>query len=227
MDTRLEERHGMKCGSISIVIPTVYVDILMEDVLGEFCLTYPHLKLHIEEINPSPQIMTNILEDISHLGIVNNYSPTHPNIRCYARAPIGVCMLVSKDHPLANKQKVTLSEIARYPLALPPTSFNTWQMIREAERSEKIQLSPSFISNSVSARKKFVSTCQGGTLLSSFAARHEIKAGQLIALEIDHPAFNSVESCLIVRQGRPLPPAVNQLLRLIVAKSSIFSRGVA
>ncbi|MCX8567149.1 MAG: LysR substrate binding domain-containing protein [Glomeribacter sp. 1016415] len=68
---------------------------------------------------------------------------------------------------------------------------------------------------------------QGGTLLPSFAARHEIKAGQLIALEIDHPAFNSVESCLTVRQGRPLPPAVNQLLRLIVAKSSIFSRGVA
>ncbi|UUM22108.1 LysR family transcriptional regulator [Mycoavidus sp. SF9855] len=229
MDTCLQERRDMKRGKICIVLPSVYIDVLMEDVLNEFCLTYPRLNMHIEEINPSPQIITNILEDISQIGIVNNYSQFHSNIRCYARAPIPVCLLVSKSHPLADKRRITFSETMRYPLALPPTSFNVWQMIREAERSspQKMEWTPSFISNSVSARKQFVITGQGGTLLSTFAARREIETGQLIALEIYHPAFTSVESCLIVRQGRPLSPATNQLLRLIVAKSSIFSRNLS
>lgn len=223
MEDCLQELRGMKRGNIYIVAPTIYADTLTKDVLIEFYSQYPGLEIRVDAVNLSRDIMNKIVGDEAHIGIVNN-SPIHSDVRCCASVPIAVGMLVSKNHPLANQQKVTFAEAARYPPALPPESFSVWQMIEAAEKSEKIKLPPpSFISDSVYVRKNFAIAGCGGTFLSAFAARQEIEAGQLVALEIDHPAFNSVESCLIVRRGRPLSPAVRQLLGLIVAKLSIFS----
>ncbi len=234
METCLQELRDMMRGKVCIVAPTIYVDSLMEDVMGNFCSTYPDLDIEVNALNPSEQIMNNLLEDLSHIGIINNIgtsnNPINSNFRCCARAPTPICMLVNKKHPLANKRKITFKEAASYPLALPPYQFSVWQIIQDAGRlkNKTIEVTPAFTTNSVYARKKFVIDSDGtGTFLSTFAARREINSGQLIALEINHPAFISVESFLIVRRRRPLSPAVKKLVEQIASKSSVFSPGVA
>ncbi|BBE09319.1 LysR family transcriptional regulator [Mycoavidus cysteinexigens] len=58
--------------------------------------------------------------------------------------------------------------------------------------------------------------------MSAISAREEIKAGELIALEVDHPIFQSSKMALITRRGKPLLPATDQLLKLLRAELSIF-----
>ncbi len=222
METSLQELEDMKHGSISIATFATYIDALMEEVINDFCDEHPTCGIGLQEIDSTPQIITTVLEDKAHIGIIHSHYPKNSNIRCHAHAPLPLKILVNNAHPLAKRRKGTLSDIAVYPIVQPPPHYNIGKIIQSLERSEKIQLLPAFTSDSISARKKAAIAGRGGVLISSFAARHEIQANQLVPFEIDHPAFISMEACLIVRRGRPLSPAANRLLNLIAKKFSIL-----
>ncbi len=189
-DVGLQELVNMQRGTIQIATSPVFIDALMDDVIKDFCYQYPQLCINVQEVRASSKVITKILEEDAHIGLMTHNSSINPNIDCYARAQLPVYLLISKDHPLARKESVTFAEAIRYPLAMPPTSFSLWRIIRLAEQSENVQLIPKFISDSIYARKKFAYSNYGGALMSSLAAYSEINAGQLIALKIDHPAFH-------------------------------------
>ncbi|BBO59288.1 LysR family transcriptional regulator [Mycoavidus sp. B2-EB] len=226
LEVCLQESINMWRGTIQIATSPIFIDTLMDDVIKEFYYQYPKLQINIQEVKASSQVVTQILEDEAHIGMMTHHSPQNPDVHYCARALLPIHLLISKSHPLAEKQSVTFAEATRYPLAMPPTSFSLWEMVRLAEQSEKIQLTPTFTSDSVYARKKFASSNDGGALMSALAAHHEINTGQLIALKIEHPAFMSSEFCLIIRQGKPLSSAVHQLLRLLSSKLSIFAQSL-
>jgi DNA-binding transcriptional LysR family regulator len=217
----LAEMRQMKRGNIRIAMFVTYVSALMEEVLNDFQCEHPSLNIEIQEIDSSPQVITKVLEDEAHIGITYGY-PDNPDICCRARAVLPLTMLVNKCHPLVHRKSSNLTEIISYPFILPPPSYAIGKIIRSVERSENIQLTPAFISDSNIARKQAAIAGRGGALMSAFAARQEIQAGQLIPVAIDHPAFASMKACLIVRRGRLLSPAANQLLRLIAGRFSIF-----
>ncbi|UAW63868.1 LysR family transcriptional regulator [Mycoavidus sp. HKI] len=218
LETGLQELRGMKRGMINIIVLKAYSEILVEDVLHDFCKERSGLNICIKEASTADQIVAAVVADEAHMGIMSHYSLNEPNIKYSLRVPLPICLVVSCNHPLASQKKVTFLEAARYPLALPSAASNLWSVIREAERSENVQLAPVFVSDSISSRKKFSSIGEGGTFMSALAARQEIKAGQLVALEVDHPSFKSFQFCLAVKQSKPFPPAVNQLLRVLEAK---------
>lgn len=217
LEANLQKLNDVQRGIIHLAIPDGHIDVLMEGVLNDFCNKYADINICIEEVHSSAQVITKLLEDEAHIGLTFNVVQ-NPDICCRARAPLPIYLLVGKDHPFAGRQKIAFSETSHYPLALPPVSFSLWKMLQTVEHSENIKLKPQFTSNSAAALKEFASTGCGGTLMSTSEAREEIKSGQLIALEIDHPVFMSPELCLAVRRGRSLLPVANQLLRVLTAK---------
>ena len=221
LEASLQDLNKMRPGNIRLVMPAAFVGALM-DVFNDFRHKHPHVNLSIEEVFEANKIATQILEDISHIGIVH-LCPNSKDLYYYARVPLPLCMLVSKAHPLADKRTVTFAEAIRYPLS-QASSGMLRQMVQSVAHSEHIELpSPVFVSNSTTARKKFACDGSGAIFMSAFSAREEIEAGKLIALEIDHPAFKSADLALITRRGKPLTAATRQLLELLHAElSSIF-----
>jgi DNA-binding transcriptional LysR family regulator len=212
----LQEMHQMKRGNVKIITFAAYIDALMEEVLNDFHYSQPSLNTQIQEADASDKIISKVLDDDAEIGIVHTSPIIIPEVRCHTRVPLSINMLVNKDHPLVNKKRsFSLSEILAYPLLLPSAPFLKSQV--------KAQINKAIIIDSGIARKKAAIAGYGGALMTAFAARHEIQTGQLVALEIDHPDFTSMEACLIVRRGRILSPAANQLLRLITSKSSLFN----
>ncbi len=220
----LQELRGVKRGNIYIGTLKAYSDLLIEDVLSDFCSSYARLNVDVKEFNTSDQVIAEVLDGAVHIGIMSHISLVDPEISYRMRKPIPICMLVNKNHPLADKQKITFSEVANYPIALPPLTFILRDIIRSVESSEKIQLKPGIISDSITVRKKFANIGHGATLMSPLAASQEIKAGQLIALAIDHPTFSSsLEFCLIAKASRQSSPATNRLFELLATKLPIFA----
>ncbi|BBO60478.1 LysR family transcriptional regulator [Mycoavidus sp. B2-EB] len=223
-ETGLQELRGMKRGAIRIVVLKAYGELLVESVLSDFCKEHSGLNISITETSTADQAVAEVIADEAHIGIMSHYSLNNQNIKYSVCASLPMCLVVSHKHPLAVQKKVTFSDAARYPLALPSPTSNLWHMIREAERLENIQLTPAFISDSISARKKFSSIDNGGTLMSALAAAQEIKTGQLVALEIDHQCFQAFQLCLVVKRNKPFLPAMNQLLRTLEAKLRVCAQ---
>lgn len=223
LEANLYELQTIKRGNITIAMPNVYITAFMDEVLNDFYHAYPDIHVIVEEVN-CPEVVSQIREDKAHIGLTRSTLADEPMINCLARASLPVNFLVGKGHPLAHvRRKVTVEELARYPLALSPRTFSLRDLVEEVEREEKIQITPTFESSASSALKRFA-VLSGGTLLSAFAACQEIDTGQLIALDIDHPIFMSAQTHLIVRRGRLLSPSINQLLRLINKQLSFFNQ---
>ncbi len=218
----LQELRSMRRGNVNIATFAPYIDPLMDEVINDFYNEHPTCGIGLQEVDSTPQIINKVLQDEAHIGIIHSHYPDHPDIRCHTNAPLPLYMLVNNAHPLAKKRKGTLSDIIAYPIVQPPPNYSIRKMIDSVEFSEKVRLTPAFISDSISARKKAAIAGYGGVLISSFAARYEIEANQLVPFEIDHPAFTSMKACLIVRRGKTLSPVANRLLRLIETKFSIF-----
>ncbi len=222
LEADLQKVRNRQNNKVHIAVLAAYINVIV-DIVKDFGATHSGVEICVEEISTSSQIVAKVLEGIAHIGIIHNYPIDDRNIRCYVSAPLPICLLVRKDSPLATNKKVTFLEIANYPIVLPDTSSSLRHMVQTIERSEKIQLKLAFVSNSISALKKFALSGCGGALMSTFAARQEIDEGQLVALEIDYPAFMSSHSYLIARRDRTLAPAVNQLLRIFTAKLPLFA----
>ncbi len=221
LEIGLQELHDMQRGRIRLAMPATFVSAFM-GVFNDFRCKHPNVYLHIDEIYEANQIINQIRGDISHIGLVHE-CPSSPDIHYYARAPLPLYLLVSKNHPLAGKQKVTFAEAISYPTSLPAIG-GSLQIVEAVARSEKIELPPPvFVSNSTTARKKFACAGSGAIFMSIFSAYEEIKAGELIALEIDHQAFKSIQLSLIIRHSKTLSPATYQLLRLLSANLSTFT----
>ncbi len=220
-ETDLQALSEMRRGSIHIATASTFVAPLM-DVFNQFHRQCPDVSLNIEEIFEPNKIINQILEDILHIGIIH-LCPERPDIQLYASVPLPLYMLVSKEHPLAHKQKVTLKEAMSSSLSLPASGVSR-ELVQSACHKEKIALPPCiFESDSTIARKKFACDGLGAVFMSVFSAREEIKKGELIALEIDHPVFQSAKLSLVVRRGKPLLPAIHQLLKSLHRGLSIFT----
>lgn len=220
-EASLQELRDMRRGSVSLAIPAIFVHVFM-DIFDDFRLRYPGVHLQIEEIFETTKIIDQILSDTVDIGIAD-VCPETLDIQFYASVLLPLYLLVSKDHPLAGKRKVTFAEAISYPVSLPASGM-ILETVQAIARSEKLQLCPSsFVSNSTTVRETFASTGSGAVFMSAFSAREEIKAGKLIALEVAHPAFQSSKMAVITRRGKPILPAMNQLLRLLKARLSVFT----
>jgi DNA-binding transcriptional LysR family regulator len=223
LTSRLQELRGLQRGSVHIVASEGFVDPLMDEVLNDFCYAHPRINVSVELCSVN-EVVTKVTQDEAHIGLAYN-PPSHPDVRCRASARQPVSLLVRRDHPLALEARpITFADVMRYPLALMPASFGLRQILQLVEFSEKIRLAPVLTANSLSILKRFIRGGDGVTFMAAFAAIHEIKDGEFAALEIAHPVLASVEVRAIVRLGRPLSTATNELLTRIVAELSVFSQ---
>jgi DNA-binding transcriptional LysR family regulator len=221
LEVGLQEMREMKRGKICISVLNSYIDSLTKEILKDFCNKYPDLNIFLEAEETAPRVIKKVLDDSAHIGITHG-PINEPNINLYHSVPLPIYMLVNPSHPLAGSKKISLSEACHYPLALYPSQSNLGDLIQLAAHKEKIQLNSVLVSSSTSAKIQFViNTYLSGTFMSAFAAREEIKLGQLIPIEIDHPNF-IVQVYLIVRRSRPLSPVISKLIRKIEEEFSLF-----
>ncbi|WP_321822633.1 MULTISPECIES: LysR family transcriptional regulator [unclassified Burkholderia] len=224
LEDRFQAMRGLEQGSVRIVTSEGYVDSLMEEVLAAFCAKYPKLDICVDTL-PVDDVVTEVAEARAHIGLAFN-PPGHPEVEYRATSPQPVAVLAHVTHPLAVRgTAVSVSEILNYPLALMPPTFGIGKFVETLAYIDNLNIHPTFISNSQSVLKNFVSRGTGITLVGQYAVSREITKGELVALPVNHPLFQSTKARLLVKVGRPLPAAADALLNLILKQMSMFSTG--
>jgi len=76
--------------------------------------------------------------------------------------------------------------------------------------------------NSISILKQFAKSGLGLVMLPAFAVTTELEAGELHAIEIDHPIMLNAEAHLVTRVGRKLSVASNKMLQIMSSQMRAF-----
>lgn len=218
---RMQALHGLRHGRVRIVTSEGYVDSLMDEVLTDFCHRYPDLDISVDVL-PVNNVLDEVAQSRADIGLAYN-PPPHAEIDYQATSSQPVELLVRKEHPFALRgTSVDISELADYPLAIMPPAFGLGQIVQMLTYAEHIPLRPTLTTNSLGAMRSFVKRNNGMTLISAFAAYHELRSGELTTLPIRHPLFTSTKARLLTKTDRTLGVAAQTLVDLIRRDMSMF-----
>ena len=219
--SRLQELRGLRTGNVSVVLGEGFVSDVLAGPMQHFCKQYPGIKINLD-LGSTNDVMRRISEDEGEIGLVYN-PPGEPKIvsRAIKRQPM--MAIVAPNYPRTSKLKsMSVQELTGYPLAATHPTYGTRQMLQAVEFAEKVRLDPVVTTNSINILKQFAKSGLGLAVLPAFAVTTELEAGELLAIEIDHPILKKAEAHLVTRVGRKLSVASNKMLQLMASQMRAF-----
>jgi len=184
---------------------------LLPDILAEFRRRYPMVHISIYR-NFSHKILQRLEEGSLDLGIVT-LPLKSPNLKMHVINRDRVRFMVSSKNPLAQRNNVTLEEIAAAPLIFPKTGY-TRQVLDKLFRPHRSRLQIAMELPSVGMIKTFVAADVGISIISESFARDQVKSGEVKLLNVEGVDLWR-ELALVYRRDRSLPRAVLALINMI------------
>jgi DNA-binding transcriptional LysR family regulator len=222
LEDRLQALRGLHAGHVRLAISEGFVDVLVDQVLAPFCARYPGLDIAVETLS-ADALVREVAEGRAHVGLAYN-PPPHDAIAQRASCRQPVVLMARPDHPLAVRGKpAKVAELLSHPLALMPGSFGIGQAVDMLARAEGVGIRPALTTNSLAALKRIAATGNFIALVGEFAAHRELAAGELAVVPIDHALFRGIHARVLVRAGRPLPAAPDELLQWILRQMPMFA----
>lgn len=218
---KLGELRGLARGHIDLVLGEGFVSDLMAEPLQQFWERYPGLTIKMN-LAGTNDVLRQVCDDVAHIGLVYN-PPVTPSIRSRVAVRQPMCAVVPTGHPLTKMQRQPLlKHVMAHPIVTMHGSYGTRQVLALAEQMDRVRITPKLTTDSISVVKRFVAGGLGVGLLPAFAVSQEIDAGDLVALQIDHPLLVAAEAHIVTRLGRQLPIAANQLLIQLMSTMLAF-----
>ncbi|HEX8871487.1 MAG TPA: LysR family transcriptional regulator [Candidatus Acidoferrum sp.] len=184
---------------------------LLPDILSEFQKRYPLVHISIYR-NFSHKILQRLEEGSLDLGIVT-LPVKSPNLKMHVINRDRLRFMVSAKNPLAQRNRVTLDEIAAAPLIFPKTGY-TRQVLDKLFRPHRSRLRVSMELPSIGMIKTFVAADVGISIISESFARDQVRSGEVKLLTVDGVDLWR-ELALVYRRDRSLPRAVQSLIGMI------------
>ena len=114
---RITDLRKLLTGTLNIGVTHSFSPILTESVIS-FIKMYPKIKVNIvyKQMNELMELLSN-----HELDFVLAFKPiqTFPNVESHILFQNKLSAIVGKNHPLASKEKVSISELEKYDLVLP------------------------------------------------------------------------------------------------------------
>ncbi len=174
----------MNSGTLRIGTTHIHARYALLDVIKRFRAAYAEVDLELAQGTPT-EILRWVSEGAVDLGISTLPETTPEGIVTLDAYPIRRCLIVPRGHPLLRlKKKVTLKDIAQYPLVAYDERFNSgWVVLREFERHG---LSPRVAVRATDANviKAYVAAGLGVAVLQRMALEPDRDTG-LATIETD------------------------------------------
>ncbi len=184
---------------------------LLPDIFAEYQKRYPLVQISIYR-NFSHKILQRLEEGAIDVGIVT-LPVRSPNLRVHPVFRDRLMLMVSPRNPLAQRNKVTLEEVAEQPLIFPKTGY-TRQVLDKLLRPYRSRVHVAMELPSIGMIKKFVAANAGISFISESFARDQVKTGEVKLLSLEGVELWR-ELGLVYRRDRSIPRAAQALIALI------------
>jgi DNA-binding transcriptional LysR family regulator len=209
----IEDLKGLQAGRVAIHANGATVANLLAPALAEFSLKYP--KLHFEVTISSARQAVEAVNGGEADIAVTLFAPAVSGTKVRLRSEIAYDLIVATGHPAAERQEVSLKDIADHPLALPDQSFGFRQAFDALFEKAGLSFDAVFVTSSLDMLKELVLSGAAATLLPALTVRREIEAGQLRAVPLAPSGAIRTHLDLCVAPDRQLSFAASKLLDFI------------
>lgn len=213
---RLQDLREVKSGRIDLAVGEGFLGRAFTAVIEAFQRRNPGIVVSITAATTS-EITRMILDDEAHIGMILN-TTGEPKIRVRASIVQPLQVHCAPGHPVAAMASLTLAELARHDICLPPMGFRIRQSLAAAEKRAHVWLEPKLTTTSIHVMREIAKAGRAVTVLPRVATIAELEEGSLVARPLLDDELEQSTLSLIHRLGRQLDGAPARLLGTLEAK---------
>ena len=199
-------------GRLRIGTARVIGAYVLPNILSDLRSDYPGIDVTITT-GRSHEVLQVILDEDVHLGLSRTL--VHPEIESVFLYNEEVVFVTHPEHPLASRDRATISEIAQEPLILYDKESTYYIMITRVCRDAGIV--PRVIMNldSVEATKKMIERGLGVSFLPASAVQTELQLGTLAQVPLAEEHRVTLPTSVMVRKSNMSHPLVETFLSTV------------
>lgn len=206
----IQALRGLQTGWVRIASTEGFASEFIPNVIAEFQREYAGIRFGLD-VRMQAEIPTLVRDGDVDVGFTLSTS-SERGINVELRHPSPILAIMAKDHPLASRRQLALSQLIGYPMALPGAYSTLRQLFDISCSRQGLQCEPALLSNRLDAMISFAAAGGGVTLSGEAALRSRLKAKVVVAIPLRDREMNERHFEVQTMAGRTLPGACRAFL---------------
>ena len=208
-DTFAERCGDLNSGYLNIAAGESTILYILPKFLKQFSEKYPGVRIRLHNVTGADGMamlradeadfavgsMLEMPDDLSYYPVFN-FNPT---------------LITPLDHPLANREKITLEEIAEYDLILPPRYLSTWGQVKSVFQQNNIQHKVTIEAGGWAVIKKYVEMGLGISIVTDICLEKSDQLGTTSVKDF----FPTRSYGIVMRRGKFIPAQAKRFIELM------------
>ena len=212
----LNELKGVQIGRLRIAAPFTTLYHLFPTALKSYIKQFPNVELTI--LDRSHHDVLDLIKsgDIDFGLVLESNVPTDITALRWKR--VGTVLMTPKGHPLARAKRITLKQIGKYPLILPPINLKYRRNLEEKFQKLGIDYRITMESSNVELSALYVEKGFGISFATVVADMPELMKRRLEFLPIDH-LFKPDYIVVVMRKDKSLISYKNAFIKILLKEA--------
>lgn len=209
----IDQIKGIRSGRVRIAcLDSLMVHFIPETIIA-FHKSHPGVSLAVSG-GSHAMISQRLADAESDIGITFNL-PSAPDLEFFGDVRMPIVAMVGHGHPLAGRASVSMSECTRYPLLLQEDTWPIRSLLDVELKALQELARPLVVANSLLAMKPLIADGIGIAFYTPAGFLDELQRGDIVAVPIDHEAFQQLRIGLMLHRRRKPTPAAAAALELL------------
>ena len=171
-------------GEITIATTHTQARYRLPAAVKQFMAQYPNVKLSIHQGNPV-QVTEQVASGEADIGIATESISSDERLSCLPCYTWNRCLVMPPDHPLLKQEKLTLKDLAKYPLITYDFAFTGGTLVSKTFHDAGLQPNVVFTAIDADVIKTYVNLGVGVGLIANMAY-DEQRDSPLKSLDCSH-----------------------------------------
>jgi DNA-binding transcriptional LysR family regulator len=214
-------RETVDRGTVNIAAGGSTIQYLLPPFVQRYTKQHPDVDVRLHNVTGKAGLA--LLREGEADFAVGPMLETPPDIKFHPLVTYEPMLITRRDHPLASQERVTLKDIAKYPLILPPKNQSTYRVVEMVFAEHALEHDVKLEVGGYDVIKKYVELGLGISIVMSHCLTgadhlHSVPVGRW---------FPKRTYGLVLRKGHKLPPAAESFVEMIRTQAVQRSNGRA
>ncbi|MCU7940424.1 MAG: LysR family transcriptional regulator [gamma proteobacterium symbiont of Bathyaustriella thionipta] len=199
----------LESGNLNIAAGESTILYILPDFVNQFNQTYP--QIHLKLLNVTGRDGMALIRSDKADFAVGSMLEVPDDVIYRPIFTYNPVLITPKDHPLAEKEHITLDDISPYGLILPPHHLSTWRVVDMAFRQQNLSFHVSLEAGGWEIIKKYVELGMGVSIVTDVCLTGD---ENLIRKPLDE-YFPKRSYGLVLRKGKFLSPQARRFIEVM------------
>lgn len=185
MARSLEELDGEVAGALVLGSSTGPGELLLPRLLGRFARHYPRARVSLA-VSDTQTVCDRVLDESLELGVVGA-KRAHRGLDFEPFVRDELVAIVAPGHPLADRDEVSLTELAAHPMLMQQEGSGVRAVLEQALHAAGVSLRDLTITMELGLQQSVKAAVLDGlgiTVISHLAVEREVADGSLVSLRL-------------------------------------------